>query len=341
MLFGPMSQRFTAACECRSTACIVICVMFLAIVTAYADKPSSQSNGGPLSVHIEQDDTTLSVKVDGRPAVEYLFGGVEFKPCLNRWYTPAGVNILRDSPHDHLHHHAMMFAVAVDGVNFWEEHPKEDAGKEVGQKPRDIAVLVDNGAGVARFTQMLDWMGPGDKLLLKERRTIEFIVENGLDASLLNWSSTLSVPPGKESTELGGSHYFGLGMRFVESMDKIGKMVIADGKASRSVVDILEVVPARWVAYSAPVDGKTVTVAIFDHPKNPRFPGGIFHMTKPFAYLSATIGLSDKPYEIRSAKPLVLKYGAALWDGEVGVERIEAVYKSWVNENLQSEGSEQ
>ena len=326
-----MRQRFAGDCELCGAARAMICIMFLAAATVFADEPSSQSNSSRLSVDIEQNDTTLSVKVDGRPALEYLFGGVEFKPCVNRWYTPTGVNVLRNSPSDHLHHHAMMFAVAVDGVNFWEEYPKQNAGREVGQKPWDVASLVDNGNAVARFSQALDWMGPGNKLLLKEQRTIELIVENGLDASLVNWTSTVSVPPGKESVELGGSHYFGLGMRFVESMDKVGKMIVADGKTSRAIHGHSLILPARWVAYSAPVEGKTVTVAIFDHPKNPRFPGGIFYMKESFAYLSATLGLDVEPYKIRSTEPLVLKYGAALWDGEAGAEAIEAAYKMWLD----------
>ena len=324
-----MRQRFAGDCELCGAARAMICIMFLAAATVFADEPSSQSNSSRLSVDIEQNDTTLSVKVDGRPALEYLFGGVEFKPCVNRWYTPTGVNVLRNSPSDHLHHHAMMFAVAVDGVNFWEEHSPK-AGKEVGQKPRNCTTQTSNDKTVAAFTQSLDWMDSENNLMLKERRAIELIVENGLDASLINWTSTLSVPPGKESVELGGSHYFGLGMRFVQPMDKVGKMIVADEKTSRSILGHVWTVPARWVAYSAPVDGKTVTVAVFDHPENPRFPGGIFHMTKPFAYLAATIGLGDKPYKIRSTEPLKLQYGAALWDGEAGVEKIETVYRRWL-----------
>ena len=35
----------------------------------------------------------------------------------------TGENLLRDAPHDHLHHHALMYGIRVNGVNFWEETP--------------------------------------------------------------------------------------------------------------------------------------------------------------------------------------------------------------------------
>ncbi len=309
-----------------------VCVVLMAAATALRGETPIQADSEHQSVNLDRNDTTVSIEVNGRPALEYLFGGVKFKPCVNRWYTPEGINILRDAPHDHLHHHAMMFAVAVDGVNFWEEHSPQ-AGKEVGQQPRNGTTQTTNGKTTAAFSQDLNWNDSNDQLMLKERRTIELIVENGLDASLINWTSALSVPSGKKSVQLGGSHYFGLGIRFVQSMDKGGKMIAADGKKSRSLPGgFAWIAPARWMAYTAPAEGKTLTVAIFDHPQNPRFPGGIFHMTQPFAYLSATIGLGDKPYEIKAEKPLTLRYGAALWDGEVGPEKIEAVYRLW-NEN--------
>ena len=305
-----------------------VIVVLLAVSIVMADETPVQTNAVHRSVNINQNNTTVSIEVNGLPALDYQFGGVKFKPCVNRWYTPDGINILRDAPHDHLHHHALMFAMSVDGVNFWEEHSPK-AGKEVGQKPRDLFTQAINGKMSAAFSQDLDWKDSADQLMLKERRTIELIVENGIDASLINYSSTLLVPSGKKSVRLSGTHYNGLGMRFVESMDKVGKMITADNKNSRSVTGHTWVAPARWMAYTAPVEGKTVTVAIFDHPQNPRFPGGIFHMTTPFAYLSATLGLADKTYEVKPEKPLHLRYCAALWDGEVGPETIEAVYRLW------------
>jgi hypothetical protein len=39
--------------------------------------------------------------------------------------------------------------------------------------------------------------------------------------------------------------------------------------------------------------------------------------------------LADKPYELKAEKPLVLRYGAALWDGQADRKEIEAVYQFW------------
>ena len=64
-------------------------------------------------------------------------------------------------------------------------------------------------------------------------------------------------------------------------------------------------------------DGKPVTVAIFDHPKNLRHPAKMFTMSTPFAYLSATCNVWKEPITIKAGKPLDLRYGVAVWDGEV------------------------
>ncbi len=331
MKLDNVNNRFAYAGKAFLLCCMAVFAVSLVAATVCSADNSGESNDKRSSVDVEQNDKTLLVSVDGRPALEYLFGGVEFKPCVSRWHTPEGINILRNSPHDHLHHHAMMFAVAVDGVNFWEEHPKEKAGREVGQAPQGVFSKAVDGNATAGFSQLLDWTGPDGKVLLEERRAIELTIEKDVNVSLLSWTSTLSTPPGKQSAELGGNYYFGFGLRFVESMDKSGKIIVADGIKSRSVLGGRNwIAPAKWVAYTAAVDGHAVTVAIFDHPQNPRFPAGIFHMSEPFAYLSATIGLADRPYQILAGKPLQLKYGAALWDSEKTTDEIEAAYQKWL-----------
>ena len=53
--------------------------------------------------------------------------------------------------------------------------------------------------------------------LLREVRKLAFYRGGGLDATLLTWSTRLEPGADKSEVKLGGSHYYGMGMRFVES----------------------------------------------------------------------------------------------------------------------------
>jgi len=154
---------------------------------------------------------------------------------------------------------------------------------------------------------------------------------NEFRTTLLNWKSTLAVPSGKESVTLTGSHYFGLGMRFLESMDVGGQFHNAEGKTGDIVRGDERLVRARWCSYTAGANGKPVTIAMFGHPDNLRHPTQWFTMTKPFAYLSATLNLHREPLKLTSDKPLVLRYAVAVWDNQVENEQIENLYNWWVN----------
>ena len=121
-------------------------------------------------------------------------------------------------------------------------------------------------------------------------------------------------------------------MRFVKSMDTGGQHLNAAGKPGIIFRGDEKLVRATWSAYTADADGKTVTVAMFDHPQNPRHPATWFTMTAPFAYLSATLNLYKEPLKIVSGKPLVLRYAVAVWDGKIEADRIEKLYRQWTAE---------
>jgi sugar phosphate isomerase/epimerase len=280
-------------------------------------------SSGRGALRLQQDKNAISILAGERPVLEYRFTDVPFKPCVTRLWTPGGVQVLRDAPHDHLHHHALMYAVGVDELNFWEEAPPDKVGREMHR------AFEDQGVGGARFAERLDWLGPDNKLLLAERRGIEVHPGADLGVTLLTWRTRFETPPGVASLKLTGRHYFGLGMRFVESMDRVGKIFQADASRDEVIRGTEHVVATKWIAYTAPVDGKPVTVAVFDHPGNPRHPAGMFRMLDPFAYLSATLNLYKEPLEIVAGKPLELAYGVAVWDGEVPAERVEGTYRRW------------
>jgi hypothetical protein len=266
-------------------------------------------------------------------AFSYRYEGVPFKPYVQRLFTPDGVNVLLDAPSDHLHHHALMFAVSADGVNFWEEQNKPGRQQHVS-----FANYVGVGHGdtpnMAGFDEQLSWVNPATgEVLLKELRMLRARQAGNLGATLLTWRSKLEAPPQTESVTLSGSHYFGLGARFVRSMDADGQFQNADGKPGEVFRGEEKLVRSNWCAYTATADGKLVTVAMFGHPENPRHPTTWFTMVKPFAYLSATLSLHEDPLKVISDKPLVLCYGVALWDGRVKSDQIDKVYRWWIDNN--------
>ena len=279
---------------------------------------------------IEDRGETIAVSSAGRPLLEYQLASRPRKSYVSRLFSPAGVQILRDAPQDHLHHHSLMFAVAVDGVDFWSENDACGSQKPVGK----AVTKTVSGGGLASATieHRLDWMAPNaPDPLLTESRTVAVLRTEKLGATMLVWKCRLSPPPGRKSATLTGSTYFGLGARFIQSMDADGHFQNADGKTG---VEDTNDRRSAWCAYSAKADGKPVTFAMFDCPTNPRHPATWFTLEKGFAYLAATLDLSKRPLIVEAGKPLELRYGVALWDGQVSKDQIHAIYREFAKHKL-------
>lgn len=276
----------------------------------------------PLAV--SKDATTIKISRGVKPMLEYRYASVPFKPYVSQMWTPGGVQVLRDSPFDHKHHHALMFAIEADGVDFWGETPKN--GKQVSRDLDGPAATADG----AQFAQRLDCVATNGTVVLSEQRRV-FLHDTQEDsATLLTWRSRLSTGPNREVVNLTGHHYFGLGARFLQVMDKVGEFTNASGQPGETVRGDERLVATKWCAYSAPADGKLVTIAMLDDPKNPRHPARMFTMGKPFAYLSATLNLWKEPMELKCGAELDLCYGVAVCDGKLGAADIEKLYQRWL-----------
>jgi hypothetical protein len=261
------------------TILLLLALFFLTLSnTALAEEP----------IRITMEADAVSVKQGQRSLLCYRYEDVPFKPYVQQLYSPSGINVLRDAPHDHLHHHALMYAVAVDGVNFWEE--QTEPGRQLHKRFSDVRIYKGDDAPSAGFVEQIDWINPRSReLMLDERRTIKVCQLDDVKATLLSWQSSFRVPMGKKLVTLTGSHYFGLGMRFLESMDKGGQFLNAAGQTGDIVRGAEQLVRAGWCAYTAEADGKPVTIAMFGYPGNLRHPTHWFTMTTPFAYLAATL----------------------------------------------------
>ena len=241
-----------------------------------------------------------------------------FKPYVIQLTTPGGVNVLRDAPLDHTHHHGLMFAIKVDGVNCWEEYNPKDFGR---QETLTITeeVTETNGRKEKKVESTLLWSDGNGQPLVSEKRTIT-AYQTG-EATVLEWIGVFTLPPGKDKAVLGGNDYHGLGMRFVESMDNGGKYFASSDAGTKEG----RLTPCRWMAYTAKAGDKPVTLAIFDTKDNPRsmLAYSMGSANGEFAYLSATTNLFREPVTVSPGKPVTFRYKLVLWDGEKTAKEVE------------------
>jgi hypothetical protein len=279
---------------------------------------------GESSLKVTATDTLVDI-YDGESLVlQYKYGEVPRKPYVMSWFTPKGVNILRDAPHDHLHHHGLMHAIIVDGVNLWEETPA--SGFQDHQSIAGVRIDADR----ASFTETLSWRAPDkpETLVTEQRSIIHHATGNGA-ARLLTWHSILAAPENRDTVTLSGNIYHGVGMRFPVFMDKIGKFRFAEDVTGGFKDGPHYLAQASWCAYAVVDSEHTVTVAMFSAPDNPR-PALWFTMLEPFSYLAATLDLSRQPMILKSGETMAVKYGIAAWDGEVDDKEVQAMYTKWM-----------
>lgn len=282
---------------------------------------------GTSPMRVTVDANSVWIHAGDAALLEYRYDDVPFKPYVKQLFTPSGWNVLLDAPHDHLHHHALMFAVAAEGVNFWEE--TATAGRQGHGGFVDVVIAERGGVPTAGFAEQVRWTHPQGHGVLTERRTIKACRVEKLAATVVTWDSRLTPSEGGRAMTLTGSHYFGLGMRFVRSMDAVGEFSNADHDPGVVFRGEERLMRSNWCVYTVKTAGAEVTVAMFGHPDNPRHPTTWFTMAKPFAYLSATLNLHAEPLTVAADEPLVLRYAVAVWDGRVEEDRVAQTYE-WI-----------
>ena len=304
----------------------VYCPVFIALALCTITVVSVIADTAP---NARTDPATILISADKQPILRYRYGDVRSKPYVKELFTPAGVNILLDSPPDHVHHRGLMLALGIDGIDFWSE--TKDCGRQKHISLTPPKPVKSSLIEAITFTEAIHWIRPdSDKPLLKEKRTITAGRTESAGATLVTWQSQFTLAEGIDAVKIDGRHYFGLGMRFIRAMDATGTFLNADNAKGKTYRGDEKLLRSRWCAYTVKIEGKPITVAMFDAPKNPRHPATWFTMKKPFAYLAATLGLHAEPLDLKQPRQLNLRYAVVLWDAEVKPEKIEATYKQWI-----------
>nr|MCU0979014.1 PmoA family protein [Pirellulaceae bacterium] len=161
---------------------------------------AGRSLADTFSSGVSQQEDNSTVFYNEKKRLVYHKTASPCKPYVKELYTAGGVQVLRDSPHDHKHHHGLMFAVRVDGVDFWSETP--GCGREEPQ-----GIVSSRGGGVNGnahhiLDQCVAWRNATGEVLLDETRAIGIAIRQENPITLVTWRSQLRPPKGKAAVKL-------------------------------------------------------------------------------------------------------------------------------------------
>jgi hypothetical protein len=282
----------------------------------------------PMRIDSKADRGELEITYKGRKLLVYAFATNQFKPYVRELYTLRGENVLRDAPPDHLHHHGMMYAVNVNGINFWEE--KGAAGIEKHIEMLRMNTSDANGLPGAYFTELIHWLAPTNLTspLLVERRTVSVGVDVTNQEVAVYWDSQFLVGPKAGKVKLHGPNYDGLGLRLPESFNHVGAFQNS-AQLPYTGPNTQNVIPARWTSVLGQMGGRDVMLVMFGRKENAHGDAAFFTMLDPFAYLSAAQGLDKQPLEYAAGDPFTLRYLLAVYSDNKPPEFIHRRCESW------------
>jgi hypothetical protein len=312
------------------TSRILVVLLALLFSAAAADSP--------LSIDSKIERGELTIRYKGQKLLVYAFATNQFKPYVRELYTLRGENVLRDAPPDHLHHHGMMYALFVNGINFWEEKGAPGIEQHV-ELPLTTERIDRNGKPVAGFTEFIRWLAPTNRnardsleaALLLEQRALTLTVDETNQEVALRWESKFQVGPSAGKVTLHGPNYDGLGLRLPESFNHVAHFQNSADQPYTNK-NTQNVIPAQWTSVSGTMAGHDVMLVMFGSKDNERGPGSFFTMLDPFAYLSATQGVDKKPLEYTAGEKFTLRYLLTVYSENKPTDFVRHRYEQWEKE---------
>ncbi len=349
------------------TATALAAVSFLGLPAGAAPKASTKAALPKVEIVAKDADRRVDVLVDGKPFTSYIYPTTLKKPVLYPIRTDMGALLTRgfpmdprpDDSKDHPHHVGLWFNHGdVDGADFWNN---SDAMPEK-DKPHAGTILhkgvksAKGGNGSGRLVVDSDWVMPDGKIALREKT--EFTFGAGEGRRSIDRVATLTATAG--AVHFNDSKEGVLGLRLAHSLElprkkaqefKDAKGVVekvansATGEATGQYLssegklgDDVWGTRARWVILTGTLEGQPVTIAIFDHPKNPTYPTfwharnyGLF-AANPFGQKQFPGNNAPLNYTIDPGKSTRLAYRVLVLSHGAKADEVEAEYKRFLAE---------
>jgi hypothetical protein len=292
-------------------------------------------------VEITPGDGKLIVTIAGKPFTEYHYLNVS-RPFLYPLFGPGGDPMTRNWPmadtpdeaHDHPHHRSFWYAHGnVNGQDFWSEEAK--AGKTLHQAFTDIR----SGARSGVIASRNNWVVKDGRVICTDTRKVTIYNRNASER-LFDFEITIHADHGELT--FGDTKEGTMAVRLNETMRLKGKVATGHIVNSEGVrEDDTWGKRAKWCDYYGTVNGKTVGVAIFDHPSNPKHPTW-WHVRDYGLFAANPFGLHDfekKPagagnLVVPAGKSITFRYRFYLHDGNETDAKVERRFREYADENL-------
>lgn len=280
----------------------------------------------------------VTISLDGELLTELRFEGAP-KPYFYPVLGPGGVPLTRNYPmrtdatdeaQDHPHHRSLWFTHGnVNGVDFWAEGPTR--GKVVQTR----ILEVQEGADYGHVRTANRWVTPEGKTLLTD--VTSFRVRRSPLGRMFDYEIALTASEGVDLT-FEDTKEGTMAVRLAESMRLAPNKHYA-GKPTGTILQDTGVKDgktwgkrAAWTAYTGPVNGKPMSVVIFDHPSNPRYPTW-WHVRDYGLFAANPFGVHDfekKPagtgnLVVKAGDMVMFRYRFLLLEGDAQAPKLNAV----------------
>ena len=289
----------------------------------------ADSGGG---VQLVAKGKDVEVTIDGKPFTTYVAHSGP-KPFYYPLIGPTGAPISRAFPmkdvpgekRDHPHQRSMWFTHGkVNGVDFWSEQTGHGSIVETSRK------LTDGSPAFGQIRTTDDWTGPDAKRICADERTVRFFATS--TSRIIDFDITIKATDGPVT--FGDTKEGMFGVRVATSMDvdsrKGGKITNSDGLTDAGAWGK----PASWVDYTGPVEGRTVGVAILNHPASFRHPT-TWHVRTYGLFAANPFGLHDfgmkapGDHTIPAGESVRFGYRVILHKGETAAAGLPAAYAAY------------
>ncbi len=304
--------------------------VLLALVIGTTGASSARSG----EVSIAKGENVVNVLVDGSPFATLNLAPTKGRPYWHPLHAPGDVVVTDTRPSDHLHHTGLYIGVEhVNGVDYWgsrkvmqaESVPAGDVPGKVVNKSVEI---VEAKGDPAKLRIVNHWIGKDGKPVLSETTNVAIHANR-----LMAFDVTLAAVAEKVTFDDTKEGFFAVRLPEELTVKKgSGQIVNPAGETGEP--------PSwgktnAWLDYHGEVEGKSVGVALFDHPGN--FRKSRYHVrayglfaVSPFGEKIYSKGKQPaKPVHLAKGESLRLRYAAFVHAGDTQKANVAGVHAAW------------